>query len=214
MMGSDDLFYGNLNLRQKEIMNDLLPKYSDVVDHFTAYEFIYPNKNTTYKEVVELNNRVRQVKDSPLLKDYKAQDTNLWKYLEKISLDFGLSKSDYKRILNFIQSEIAPIVISLKDFWNRARPYQYAYVFELNYHPYPTISGHSASYPSGHTIETEVWGYLCKQKLPNKKSNIDSVVNTINESRLNLGVHFPSDIYFSKEVFDYLVKNNYLTEQS
>ena len=59
MMGSDDLFYGNLNLRQKEIMNDLMPKYSDVVDHFTAYEFIYPNKNTTYKEVVELNNRTQ-----------------------------------------------------------------------------------------------------------------------------------------------------------
>lgn len=214
MMGSDDLFYGNLNLRQKEIMNDLSPKYSDVVDHFTAYQFIYPNKNTSYKELGELNNRVRQAQNSPLLKEYKAQDADLWKYLEKISLDFGLTKLDYKEIKDFIQLEIAPIIISLKDFWNRARPYQYAYLLELNYHPYPTISGHSASYPSGHTIEAEVWGYLCKQLIPSKKSNIESVVNTINDSRLDLGVHFPSDIYFSKEVFDYLVKNNYLTEQS
>lgn len=212
-MESDDLFYGNLNLRQKKIMNELLPKYSDVVDHFTAYEFIYPNKNASYGEIVELSNRVRQAKLSPLLKDYKAQDVDLWGYLKKISLDFGLSKSDYKRINDFIELEIAPIIISLKDFWNRARPYQYAYLFELNYHPYPTISGHSASYPSGHTIEAEVWGYLCKQKLPNKKSNIDSVVDTINDSRLNLGVHFPSDIDFSKEIFNYLLKNNYLAEQ-
>jgi hypothetical protein len=209
-MNENTLFYGNINIRQKEILESISNKFDDVASYFTAFEFIYPNNNDSFREVISINHRLKNPKSKSIMDKYKSIDKDLWGFLKKSSLNIGMNEVDYIQIEKFIKKEIAPLVVSLKDYWNRARPYQYAFIFESDFHPHPTISGHSPSYPSGHTLESEVWGFLSKKILPKKTKEINSIVEQVNESRLELGVHFPSDIEFSQEVFNYIKVNKLL----
>ena len=205
----DELFYGNLSNTNKNIMKNISKKYSEVAEYFMDSYYNFPSGNETYSEVNSLIKRMNSTLNEETIKLYESQDKNLWNYLRSMSNNMGITDKEYDNIEKFIVENIAPLIVSIKDYWNRARPYQYAYEFDLNLTPYTTYSGHSASYPSGHTLETEVWGYMASKIKPNKLSQINKVVNDVNEGRMNLGIHFPSDIEFSKEIFDYL-KNNKL----
>ena len=204
-MVNDDLFYGNLSNTNKNIMNNISKKYSEVAERFMDSYYSYPSANETYSEVNSLIKRMNTTLNEETIELYESQDKNLWNYLRSTSNNMGITDKEYNDIEKFIVDNIAPLIVYIKDYWNRARPYQYAYMFDLNLIPYTTYSGHSASYPSGHTLETEVWGYMVSKIKPNKLSQINKVVNDVNEGRMNLGIHFPSDIQFSKEIFDYLV---------
>ena len=208
----EDLFYGNLSNTNKHIMDKLFNnyKYYELAEHFTNEDYAYPTKNETYSEVNSLIKRMNSNLNEETIELYESQDKDLWNYLKSTSNNIGVSDKDYYNIENFIIENIAPLIVFIKDYWNRARPYQYAYYFDLNLIPYTTYSGHSASYPSGHTLETEIWGYMISKIKPNKISQINKVVSEVNNGRINLGIHFPSDVEFSKEIFAHLKNNNLL----
>jgi hypothetical protein len=44
-------------------------------------------------------------------------------------------------------------------------------------------------------------------KYPDKSAKLDEMENQVHQSRLSLGVHFPSDINFSIEIGEYLTMN-------
>ena len=100
--------------------------------------------------------------------------------------------------------------IKLKEYWNRARPYQYANLIEAPLYPMTTMSGHSPAYPSGHTLQGLIWAKLVSTVKPDLKGWADSISIKINLSRLALGVHFPSDIEFSKKIYEDLVSNKFI----
>ena len=100
--------------------------------------------------------------------------------------------------------------MKLKEYWNRARPYQYANLIEAPLFPIETISGHSPAYPSGHTLQGHVWARLISTVKPELKDWADSISIKVNLSRLALGVHFPSDIEFSKKIYEELLRRKFI----
>ena len=204
-----ELFYGNISKKYVKTAQKLSYEMEMVFEYFKSEEFMFPNEDASYMEIAELTPMVQEYERSPK-KVYKEQDIDLRSYLTTQSQKMGLSKSEAIKLTDNYFDLISPLVLNLKQYWNRARPYQYAYYFDLDFHPFYTKSGNSPAYPSGHTLQAMSWKKAMDEINPSLSNKTQKIVDSVNQSRMSLGVHFPSDIAFSKEICTYLSDNNLL----
>jgi hypothetical protein len=181
-----------------------------VSEYFKSDQFIFPNEDTTYMEVAELTKMVNENAKSPN-KIFEKQDEDLKTYLTVQTKKLGLKNKESIELVDYVVNTVAPLVMDLKQYWNRARPYQYAYYFDMEFHPFNTISSHSPSYPSGHSLEVMCWKKEVDKINPSWSKKTEDVENTVNQSRMSLGVHFPSDISFAREICNYIHDNNLMS---
>ena len=203
----EELFYGNLNYSLKEKSKSMGSDLNTTYNKFTDSVYIYPSIYKTSLEVDYLINNL----NTNLGKDhiYNLMDEDLKNYLKDISLDKGITEMEYTSIENSL-SKFEPLVLKLKEYWNRARPYQYANLIEAPLFPIETFSSHSPAYPSGHTLQGRVWARLISTVKPELKDWAESVSIKVDLSRLALGVHFPSDIEFSKKIYKELLLRKFI----
>lgn len=203
----EDIFYGNISLDLKRKSESMDSDLNSVYNKFTDSIFIFPDLYKTSLEVNYLINNLNENLNED--HDYIKMDLDLKHYLKESSLNKGVKNKDY----DFIEKSMVkfePLIIRLKEYWNRARPYQYANLIEAPLFPVSTFSGHSPAYPSGHTLQGHVWAKLISTVNPELKDWAESIAVKINLSRLALGVHFPSDIDFSKKIYNELVSKKYI----
>ena len=205
-----DLFYGNINRQYIEEIKKISYDMRMVSEYFKSEQFIFPNEDTTYMEVAELTKMVNENAKSPK-KVYLQQDKDLKSYLTKEGVRIGLSTNESKKLVDYVFNTTSPLILDLKQYWNRARPYQYAYKFDVDFHPFNTTSSNSPSYPSGHSLQTMCWKKLMDNINSSWFKKTENVENSVNQSRMSLGVHFASDISFSREICNYLYDNNLLS---
>jgi len=202
------LFYGNLTVSENEIVNDISSEMIKVSDYFQNEQFEYPTNEVTYNEIDELDNYVNKNYFKPN-KEWEAQDKDLNSYLINKSKEFGLSQEESKNILINLSEKLSPLILELKKYWNRARPYQYAYLFDRDFSAFKTVSGNSPSYPSGHSLLVMCWENHLLNLYPNLKPKTNKIVLSVNMGRMSLGVHFPSDIEFSRVIANYIKSKNF-----
>ena len=193
-----------MNLEDIEYISKPNFVYDDVVNNFLNVP--YPNSKQTFNEINQIKGiqKIYSLKESRI-KFCKDVDENLDHVLidlcNKINVDVP------KNILKKTQS-IGYLVVKLKQHYNRPRPYQFAYYTKQHFNPYETITGNSPSYPSGHSLQT--W-YLCMNLMvlyPHKKVQLEKIATLVSETRIALGVHYPSDNEFSKQICKYLMESN------
>jgi|GEM_PF-6202696 hypothetical protein len=204
----EDIFWGNLYKHQEELANNLPSKYKPVTEYFSADEFIFPNVEQSGQEVKLLIGAI----DSHHLsinKSYLEIDDDAFAYYKKFAQDIGIKSKDANDTIRFIKSNISPLTLDLKRYWNRARPYQYGYLLDLPIYPHKTITGGTTPcYPSGHSLQAIAFNKILSKKYPNKSIVLDELEHQVHQSRIALGVHFPSDINFSIQIGEYLSINN------
>lgn len=90
-------------------------------------------------------------------------------------------------------SVIYPIVMNLKWFYNRARPYQLGpkYGMEIKY--IRTETHHTPAYPSGHTSYGHLVSLILSEKYPEYAKDFKTFSDQTGEARVLQGVHYPSD---------------------
>jgi len=204
----EDIFWGNLYKHQEEVANNLPSNYKSVAEYFSADEFIFPNIQESGKELSLLKGAIDQHHAS-INKTYIELDKDAFIYYKKFAQDIGIKSKDANDTIKFISSNISPLTLDLKRYWNRARPYQYGYLLDLPIYPSKTISGGTTpSYPSGHSLQAIAFNKILSKKYPNKSVLLDELENQVHQSRIALGVHFPSDINFSIQIGEYLSINN------
>ena len=212
-MDDKNLFYGNLSYLQNKEANTLIKAYLPIIKKFTSENYIFPDDATSIKEVELLKMKLRP----KILLDsnhrFLAQDDDLFAYLKEANKQMGLNDEVYEKLEPVLLKVINPIVLHLKRYWNRARPYQYAFAYNKDFHPLSTISGNSPAYPSGHTMQAETWAYIMKDNYPELSERIDLIKEDISESRICMGVHFPSDIDFGKKIIEFLWTKNLINKQ-
>ena len=212
-MENKDLFYGNLSYIQNIEAKGLIPAYNPIIKKFTSDNYIFPDDSTSIREIEYLKTQITP----DILENnghrHLAQDNDLFAYLKEANEQMGLNDEVYEKLEPVLYKVINPIVLHLKRYWNRARPYQYAYAYNKDFHPLSTISGNSPSYPSGHTMQAETWAYIMKENYPELSERIDIIRDDISESRINMGVHFPSDINFGKKIIEFLWNKNLINKQ-
>jgi|TARA_R110002153_G_scaffold20919_5_gene70588 hypothetical protein len=200
----EDLFYGNISYKMKEKSKSMDEDLERFYDKYTNDIYLYPD---LYKTALEIDLLINKIELNLIESDvYYQMDIDLKSYLKKVSLEKGINEKEFNHILKYLD-KIAPLIIRLKEYWNRARPYQYANLIEAPLYPMTTFSGHSPAYPSGHTLQGYVWARLITTIKPELKEWSESIATKINLSRIALGVHFPSDIDFSKKIYKDIVSS-------
>jgi len=90
-------------------------------------------------------------------------------------------------------SVIYPIVMNLKWFYNRPRPYQLGpkYGMEIKY--ISTKTHKTPAYPSGHTSYGNLVALILSEKYPEYSKSFQAFALQVGEARVLQGVHYPSD---------------------
>jgi hypothetical protein len=203
--------YGNptyeakILLEKECIVRDLFPEL--IKDAFPK------NDSAATKE--ELNEIVRSLKDldetSPtLLRRYLNYDKALWAYINKMLEVEGIQEND---LIQRILVDINPLILKLKYYFQRPRPYQLGNYYKLSLFPMKSTSALTPSYPSGHTIQSIVVLTIIGNKHPNIYQYCSRLWEDVAQSRVAIGVHYPSDNDFSYYVAQEILKHPKFAEK-
>lgn len=193
----NNLTYGNPDAQQ-----DLLVRKEHSFDYIANHymDKPYPNNDGDYAK-----NELNQIKDEMSKLAHEKVVTMSVRFDEDL---FGMcvetaEKCGVPNPQDFVESvfrDINPIIMKLKFYYNRIRPFQLANVYGFQLNPMPTVSAQSPSYPSGHTIQSKVIADILSFRYPDKQDMLMKFADKCSKSRIIMGVHFPSDEIFGLQI--------------
>ena len=128
----------------------------------------------------------RKVKDN-------LYDEGLLHMIKSHFINAGADSEFVTTITESIAEDVIPLVTKLKYWFNRPRPAQLSWYYDLNFFPDFSYFVNNPSYPSGHSTLTAVTCHVLGNLYPEGYESIKNVIAEARESRLYLGVHYPSD---------------------
>jgi acid phosphatase (class A) len=99
---------------------------------------------------------------------------------------------------NDITLKLRPVIKILKKYFNRKRPDALARDYNIDWNDDFLDSAQSPSYPSGHTIQAYFLAGKLSEMFPNHSEDLFIIAEMISQSRIDRGVHFPTDIEYGK----------------
>lgn len=130
---------------------------------------------------------IQQIMDEDIIGVFEA-------YLQTCNLK--MNREHYKDV----SLKLLPIIMDLKNEYGRERPQQTAERLGIKFNFDNMPSSNCPSYPSGHTIEAFVLAGMLAKKFPAQKDALLQLAEMIGQSRIDRGVHFPTDIAFGRKV--------------
>ena len=177
-----------LELTKKELLNES-PSFEVKFSKMT-----YPDNKKELPKVIQIAGKSK-------LTDKEKND-----YDEnhiKLMLDIvGEKRPDWDQFAKDVDIHI----LRLKMKYGRPRPYEITDKLKSE-----TDTSKSPSFPSGHATEGYVFAKVLGNKYPKKQKELDSMAEKIAMSRVQMGLHFPSDIEAGKKVAE-LIANAYSSE--
>jgi len=171
--------------------------------------FTFP-KNSSKATREELNQLVDYIdtikKDPETLKRYRAYDTSIERIFAQVILEQNLGEKGIE-IVDSLFDETLPLLIKLKFYFQRPRPYQLAEYYKIKMFPFESRSADSPSYPSGHTFQSKLICHVLGNHFPEKFDFFENLAKDIEYSRLYLGIHYPSDNDFSLFIADTIIRD-------
>ena len=172
-------------------------------------KFTFP-KNSSKACREELNELVDCVdalkKDEAALQRYKAYDENLTKVFAQVIMQQNLGEKGVE-IVDKIIDETVPLIMKLKFYFQRPRPYQMAEYYKLKLFPFYSRSAASPSYPSGHALQARLICYVLGNHFPDRFDYFESLATDVQHSRMYMGLHYPSDIDYALFVADTIMRD-------
>ena len=105
----------------------------------------------------------------------------------------GAGYQSQKELIKQLKAEVKPIIKYHKAFFDAKRPNELAnslgYDFDFDY----LETAQSPSYPSGHTTQAFYIAHKLSQMFPDLSEYFYTLAEMIAQSRVDRGVHFPSD---------------------
>ena len=160
---------------------------------------ISPPAPGSHEEMEDLAQVIRQHKNPKVPQALqKICDENMREifktYLKSQGLPYDFDFHDR------VHRALAPIVISIKRHYGRDRPTKTAERLGVQWRGDDLDSAQSPSYPSGHTIQAYVHAVILGRKFPQHAEDFLSLAEMISQSRIDRGVHFPSDVDFGRQI--------------
>lgn len=191
--------YGKLSSSDEKKINfnnDIL-KFLNKVGGLKDLENIpFPSDEETKDEIDYLKDRMNNISDEEYDFAKKAEKDEQGMYVDFANNVLGLNieKSFIKKIFD----KTNPVLFYLKKHYNRGRPNQYANAFGIDFDVPIDHSAHHPAYPSGHAFDSYLMEHIFSKMNPDKKQEIQDFTKKMRESRLDVGLHFPSDNFISK----------------
>mgnify|MGYP001250225182 CR=1 FL=1 len=107
---------------------------------------------------------------------------------------------------NKLKDDIRKPYKKLKKLFNRRRPHKLAAALGLDFQFDDLPSAKSKSYPSGHTVQSYVVAHFLADLHPEHSDLIFGTAELISQSRIDRGVHYPSDLDYGRIVAEYVYK--------
>lgn len=112
--------------------------------------------------------------------------------------------------LKEIEPVLDPITFFLKNYFNYPRPFQSASYYNKPLYPLINTDSSSASYPSGHSLESHVLCILLAKKHPDLEVELMELANKISKSRVWSGVHYDFDDEQGRKIAFQIIESNLL----
>lgn len=114
-----------------------------------------------------------------------------------------VNRSEISSIWN--DPKILGVIQSMKDIIKRSRPYWISTDVIL----IPGTGVSDYSYPSGHSVGAWMIAKKLSKKFPHLEDGLNALAQRIEQSRVQAGVHFPSDIEPGKDIADKMIELGY-----
>ena len=210
-----DLRYGNLTkeLQAKMQVENIFTKY---IGEFSFDE--YPNYADSAEEVMKIlqtqQNAEKNAKWKAIQEFCVLWDEDIFNAFEltlkRLNIPYDQEYLDY---IYEMSEDIGALIIQLKSHYQRPRPFQLALYTNQNLHPYDSVSAQSPSYPSGHAVQALFILNVIAFHYEEKKEELMKLAKQIAESRVILGLHYPSDNKFGFEIVKELLLKEDIKEK-
>lgn len=202
----DSITWGNPTLTEKQFL-DKPSIFDKHIPKLLDFSFPKNSSKATREELNLLVDYTRQLEaDEQYQKRYMSYDVSLERTLAQVILENELGDEGVEMIDSLID-ETTPFILKLKYHFQRPRPYQLAHAYKLKLFPFRSITGHSPSFPSGHTLQAALIFYVLGNHYPDKYDYFEKLTKDIELSRLYLGLHYPSDNDFALYCVELIIKD-------
>ena len=154
------------------------------------------------QELYEIVSKVDKLTNEEWRKRCFFIDRQLGKYLNGYAQKAGMRqfKSIFEQVNHLYLNSL---LYQTKYYYNRLRPNQLAYYLKIGLTSANTRTGHTPSYPSGHTLQAHFY-----TKLISDVMNIpweDEATREVAASRMSMGIHYKTDNDFAIKISEYLL---------
>ena len=157
-----------------------------------------PPVNSGYTTRTEIN----ELKKIPLKKDFVKKYDDIEAAFKKTAKEQGIKDYD-KNIAAKLIKDSAPVILELKKYHNRKRPYE----LDKNLKAIVLKSMQTPSYPSGHSVQGILIAKVLGDKHPKAKSAFTKTGENISYSRRVARAHYKSDSKVGEELGNSMYKH-------
>ena len=157
-----------------------------------------PPVDSGYTTRTEIN----ELKKIPLNKSFVKKNDNIEAAFKKTAEDNNIKDYD-KNIAAKLIKDSAPVILELKKYHNRPRPYE----LDKNLKSFKMKSMETASYPSGHSVQGILIAKVLGDKHPKAKSAFAKTGQNISYSRRVARAHYKSDSKMGEELGNSMYKH-------
>jgi len=201
-----DLVYGSPNIPQLNKMKKIgkaLATLLDSSEHGMFFNKEYPSNISTAvrRELEELQKRTTTITtpDLEFAKESEKDHYGLW-----IKLLYNNGISVPRSFFDNIVENTDGLIFTLKYYYNRPRPVQLGFYHKIPVSPAIYSNANSPAFPSGHAMEARLFALILSEKYPFAADKIMDIGDRMAESRLNVGLHYPSDTEFGYEIAQWI----------
>ena len=157
-----------------------------------------PPVDSGYTTRTEMN----ELKKIPLRKAFVKKYDNIEAAFKKTAKEQGVEDYD-KNIAAKLIKESAPVILELKKYHDRPRPYE----LDKKLTAFKMKSMETPSYPSGHSVQGILIGKVLSDKYPRSRKGFMATAKNISYSRRVARAHYKSDSKMGEELGNSMYKH-------
>jgi hypothetical protein len=207
----DNIVYGDLMLdnKSKITCEDKIINYCFATGLINKFFSLVPPKNSSQETINELlflervtNNATQEEINFSTLAE--IEEKKCYVNFCKNVLKLDVNTIYFEKIME----QTDPLLMLLKNHFNRPRPYQLAPYYNIQLKFQIPVDAFHPAYPSGHGLDAFVIEHVLNSIKPDQRHEINKFCNDMAYSRFVAGVHYPSDNKISKILADTLFSHN------
>ena len=164
----------------------------------SSYKKMKPPSDNSFDTMQE----VKELEKTALNKKFVKDNDNIEAAFAKTAKDNNVEDYDKNIAASFIKKS-APIILDLKKYHNRKRPYE----LDKKLNAIVLKSMQTPSYPSGHSVQGTGIAKLLADKYPKAKSAFLTTGKNISYSRRVARAHYKSDSKMGDELGNSMYKH-------
>ena len=149
---------------------------------------------------------IKELTKIPLNKKFVKENDDIEAAFKKTAERNNIKDYDNKIASNLIKQS-APVILKLKDYFNRPRPKVLAKKMNIKMKDIEMDSMKTPSYPSGHSVQGRLIAKVLGDKYPKAKKAFEKTGDDISYSRRVARAHYKSDSKMGEKMGDMMYEH-------